>query len=69
MKPWYKQPATYLEAGIGAVGLAILGAMAFGLFHRAIEVIDEALRNRQAPPGRGTVSPERHQHVSTMSAR
>jgi hypothetical protein len=69
MKPWYKQPETYLEAGIGVVGLVILGAMALGLFNRAIEAIDKSLQNREGPPGRGTVLPERHQHVSTMPAR
>ncbi len=58
-----------LEIGMAVVGSLLLGGLAILLFGRAAGGVRRRNRHAEAPPSSGAVPVERHQHISSVSAR
>jgi hypothetical protein len=62
-------PAVILEAGLGLLGLAILGGLALLLGSRLLGDAQRGRRHAERPPELGVIPDERHQHIAASSPR
>ena len=69
MRRHLPEPETYLEIGLAALGGMLLVALAIQIVGRALGRAQHGARRRQPPPAMGSVPPERHQNIATVSAR
>lgn len=60
---------TYLEVGLAAALVLLVGGMATYLLGQVIGEVRHTLRRAKGPPAPGSVPPERHQNISAVSAR
>jgi hypothetical protein len=64
-----KNDEATLEVGMLLLGIGIAVAMIVLVAGRALSFGQGQQRRAEPHPSRGTIKPERHQHVSTVAAR
>ncbi len=60
---------TWLEAGILALALGILGGVASLIYGKASGSVSHTRKQRQAPPQPGSIQPEKQSNVNSNPAR